>query len=63
VLVGSPSELPVKIQEQAKLDGIPENEIHGVLYKGVAYIVRWSIARDAPTKGWRLPPEPESVQC
>jgi hypothetical protein len=42
-VVTSPSELPVKILEQAKLEGIPEDEIHGVLYKGVAYIVRQNL--------------------
>lgn len=35
-VVTSPSELPVKILEQAKLEGIPEDEIHGVLCESVA---------------------------
>ena len=34
------AELPIEILAQAKAQDIPENEIHGVLYKGHAYIVR-----------------------
>lgn len=42
-VVTAPAELPVKILEQAKLEGIPENEIHGVIYKGHVYIVRQNL--------------------
>jgi hypothetical protein len=42
-VVTTPAELPVKILEQAELEQIPHNEIHGVLYKGHAYIVRQNL--------------------
>ncbi len=42
-VAGTTTELPVKILEEAKAQGIPDNEIHGVLYKGHAYIVRQNL--------------------
>ena len=42
-VVTAPTELPVKILEQAELEQIPLNEIHGVLYKYHDYIVRLSV--------------------
>lgn len=46
-VTATPSELPVKVLEQAKLQGVPENEIHGVLYKGRAYIVHSNLKSKA----------------
>ncbi|MDP2828634.1 MAG: hypothetical protein Q8O37_08510 [Sulfuricellaceae bacterium] len=42
-VVFAPSELPAEVLEQAKLQDIPENEIHGVLYNGQAFIVRQNL--------------------
>ncbi len=39
----SPSELPSEVLDQARAEGIPENEIHGVLFNGRAYIVRQNL--------------------
>jgi hypothetical protein len=39
----SPSELPSEVLDQAREEGIPENEIHGVLFNGRAYIVRQNL--------------------
>ncbi|MBI5658632.1 MAG: hypothetical protein HZC43_03575 [Nitrosomonadales bacterium] len=39
-VVFAPSKLPADVLKQAKLQGVPENEIHGVLHNGRAYIVR-----------------------
>ena len=39
----SPSELPSEVLDQARTEGIPENEIHGVLFNGRAYIVRQNL--------------------
>lgn len=42
-VVATPAELPVEVLAQAKAQGIPENEIHGVLFNGHAYIVRQNL--------------------
>ncbi len=41
--VFSPLDLPSAVKKQAELEGIPDNEIHGVLYNGRAYIVRQNL--------------------
>lgn len=43
VTVFAPSELPAEVLKEAEKQGIPQAEIHGVLYKGFAYIVRQNL--------------------
>lgn len=42
-VVFAPSELPTQILKQAEIQGVPQNEIHGVLHNGRAYIVRQNL--------------------
>ncbi|MEI6218767.1 MAG: hypothetical protein WCP86_07690, partial [bacterium] len=43
VSVANTKELPVAVREEAAKRGIPDNEIHGALHNGYAYIVRENI--------------------
>ncbi len=43
VTVFTPSELPSEVLKEAERQGIPQAGIHGVLYKGFAYIVRQNL--------------------
>ncbi|WP_448510006.1 LPD1 domain-containing protein, partial [Immundisolibacter sp.] len=43
ITVFAPSELPAAILKEAEEQGIPPNEIHGVLHNGFAYIVRQNL--------------------